>query len=333
MRIRGDYPERLRAILEHAARFAEVLTRVEETEPQAVWVRGRTGELRSVMLGALRAWREGSIGDVAAGDAILQLLDDMHRMVVTHCGGSTSLGCCRSDDAITFQGEDPTWPARPAERECQTEDTTLEAAWRDGPEILARVREGMKIIEAHARSLEKRIGNFCPGEDLRAFGREGLLDAARSFNEERGVPFSGWAGLRIRFAMIDGVRKWGGVPRKALQELRGLEDELRQSVGKLPASMRESWASTPMSVTPSSVDRTLHTEEPNPEEQLASEQLKSAVTRAVGQLGASEQELLREYYYEERTLEEAAHSVGRSTSWASRLHARVLDTLRGNVIE
>ena len=52
-------------------------------------------------------------------------------------------------------------------------------------------------------------------DDLRSFGREGLLQAARTFDPTRGVPFRRWANLRIKGAMIDGVRAVGHACRGA----------------------------------------------------------------------------------------------------------------------
>ena len=44
-------------------------------------------------------------------------------------------------------------------------------------------------------------------DDLVSFGREGLLDAARRYDESRGVPFRVYASFRVRGATYDGVRR------------------------------------------------------------------------------------------------------------------------------
>ncbi|MDP9036677.1 MAG: hypothetical protein M3O50_17890 [Myxococcota bacterium] len=86
--------------------------------------------------------------------------------------------------------------------------------------MLARFQEGLPLVKGHAHAIARRVGPGCTLDDLRALGREGLLDAARSFNESRGVPFERWASLRIRNAMIDGVRRWGAAPFRARQRLQ-----------------------------------------------------------------------------------------------------------------
>ena len=66
-----------------------------------------------------------------------------------------------------------------------------------------------------------------------SFGREGLLDAARRYDPERGVPFRAYANFRVRGAIIDGVRVVGRLPRRAHERLRGLEAAVRTSEGAL----------------------------------------------------------------------------------------------------
>jgi len=332
MRIRPEYPEKLRNVLEHAARMANVLAGFEKEEPHAIWARGRVSELRAATLAAVRAWRDDTLGLDEAVGGMVRHLDAMHRLAVEHIGGSTRLACCGPHDAITSEGEDPTWPSRPVKPECETVDTTLKAAWVDGPEILARVREGLRAVEIHACAIERRIGHQCPGDDLRAFGREGLLDAARSYSEHRGIPFAGWAALRIRSAMIDGIRRWGGVSRGVLQQLRAL-DEAESDV----AVTRPSSASWPtagvVSVRPGSVERTVPDESLTPEELVAEREMTTAGTNAMAKLSPAERGILTGCYLEERTLEDAAQKLGHKRSWACKLRARALAVLREEVRE
>ena len=86
--------------------------------------------------------------------------------------------------------------------------TTEQAGWVDSPEVLARVNDGLGVVDEVAGAVVRRVGRrFVPVDDLKAYGRKGLLDAARSFKDEG--PFSAWARLRIRSAMFDGLSAWG----------------------------------------------------------------------------------------------------------------------------
>ena len=52
-------------------------------------------------------------------------------------------------------------------------------------------------------------------DDLIAYGAKGLLDAASTFDEARGVPFIAFARHRIRGAMVDGIRAQCWFSRRA----------------------------------------------------------------------------------------------------------------------
>src|SRR5262249_35923924 len=52
-------------------------------------------------------------------------------------------------------------------------------------------------------------------EDLIAYGRRGLLDAASRFDATNGAPFRAFARPRIHGAIIDGIRREGWFARRA----------------------------------------------------------------------------------------------------------------------
>jgi RNA polymerase sigma factor for flagellar operon FliA len=223
----------------------------------------------------------------------------------------------------------------------------------DSPEVLARVREGLSVVDAIARQKSRQLGRSIDFEELVSFGREGLLAAARSFDASRGVPFRSWAILRVRGAMLDGVRRQGALPRRAFNRLRRLEAEQQAAESRevepagegSPADhdrrltvylLRMATALTVRVVTPSGAEREVPSEEPSPEEAYARAELSLAIHRAIGALPKNERVLVERYYFGGLSLEEAGAELGLSKSWASRLHARaiaqVADTLRKTVI-
>src|SRR5579862_2039713 len=81
----------------------------------------------------------------------------------------------------------------------------------------------MDLVDVAARQMTRSVARTVTLDDLRSFGHEGLLQAARTFDPSRGVPFRRWANVRIRGAMIDGLRQWGGLPRRLYRELRAMD--------------------------------------------------------------------------------------------------------------
>ncbi|MEO0421390.1 MAG: RNA polymerase sigma factor FliA [Pseudomonadota bacterium] len=86
---------------------------------------------------------------------------------------------------------------------------------------------GDALVLQHA-SLVKRIAYHLLGrlpptvdvEDLIQAGMIGLLEAARNYSSEGGANFTTFAGIRIRGAMLDEVRKVDWAPRPLWRQLR-----------------------------------------------------------------------------------------------------------------
>jgi RNA polymerase sigma factor FliA len=215
----------------------------------------------------------------------------------------------------------------------------------DTPEMLARFHAELDLVDVNARQVARRLA--APSvtlDDLRSFGREGLLQAARSFDATRGVPFRRWANMRIRGAMIDGVRQWGHLPRRVYHELRAMSagDDVQEA-------LVEEHAATPAS-TPEAADRRLSTylagvataiavgsiaayedlgdeRDPSPEELAAKAELVAQVRAVVRRLPDAERTLIERHYFGDETLDHAAASLGLSKSWGSRLHARAIERI------
>src|SRR5579883_357620 len=93
----------------------------------------------------------------------------------------------------------------------------------DSPEVLARFHRERDLVEKVARQIKRLMAVPQSIAELRSYGDEGLLGAARTFDESRGVPFRRFANLRVRGAIIDGVRSCADVPRSVWEELRRIE--------------------------------------------------------------------------------------------------------------
>ena len=101
----------------------------------------------------------------------------------------------------------------------------------DSPEILERFQAQLELVDIVARQVARTVGPVVELDDLRSFGREGLLDAARKFDSARGVPFRAYANFRVRGAIIDGIRSLAQLPRRTYERLNGMSAALRVSEG------------------------------------------------------------------------------------------------------
>jgi RNA polymerase sigma factor for flagellar operon FliA len=217
----------------------------------------------------------------------------------------------------------------------------------DAPETLSRFHAELDLVDIIARQLGRRIARTVTLDDLRSFGREGLLHAARTFDPSRGVPFRRWANLRIRGAMIDGLRQWGSLPRRLYRDLRAFEagdcvlESYDEEDAAHPATTPEAadarltsylaGIATAMAVgaiAASPVEGAERgSQDATPEDLLGEAELLARVRQIVATLPAQERTLIEHHYFGGETLDQAAASLGLSKSWGSRLHARAIESI------
>ncbi len=215
----------------------------------------------------------------------------------------------------------------------------------DPPNILHRLHEHLPLVDIICHQLRKQLGAAVRMDDLVSYGREGLLSAARTFDPTRGVPFRRWANIRIRGAVLDGIRASSSLPRSVYSRLRAMEDADR---------MRDGFSNEVSRVgTPEDADRCLgeylsamataialgfrgagvdELGEPTDrarsvEETLVREELFAAIRTSIKELPVTERTLIQRHYFDGVTFEQAASELGLSKSWASRLHARAVGYL------
>lgn len=216
----------------------------------------------------------------------------------------------------------------------------------DSPEVLARVKDGMDLVEIVIRMMKRELGGGGLSlDEMRSYGQEALLKAARTFDPARGVPFRRWANLRIRGSIIDGIRTQQ-LPRRLYEKLRAIEAAdhvqealLEEDAAQPPrdaeaadarldhylATMATAVAVTKCTLTSNDELDRLKLESMTPEEALSRAELASTIREVVAARPEAERKLLEAYYIEDQTLEVVATSMGLSKSWASRLHTRALE--------
>jgi len=227
------------------------------------------------------------------------------------------------------------------------------ASPQDTPQILERFHSHLDLVDVIARQLARELGRTVELDDLRSMGQQGLLEAARRFDEGRGVSFRRFANYRVRGSMLDGIRKSAPLPRRAHARIRALEAALLVSEaaaedaqpGALPVApdpkasdqkLTEHLAdmATAMAMgllaTPaigdegelSAVDTSI-----SPEDAVAQAELRELVVSALDDLPEDERTLVRRHYLEGERFDQVAASLGLSKSWGSRLHTRAIARL------
>ena len=198
------------------------------------------------------------------------------------------------------------------------------------------------------------VSNAVDFDDLVSYGIFGLIDAIEKFDNQKGVKFETYASLRIRGAVIDGLRSLDWVPRSLRQKSKQLDDtyaQLENELGREPTNDDlavklglsvdevEDEIKKSSLVSLISFDDYLEThhetaepasdaEDESPEHQLDQKELKQTLASAIQNLTEKEQMVVTLYYYEELTLKEISKVMNVSESRASQIHSKAMMKLR-----
>ena len=218
-----------------------------------------------------------------------------------------------------------------------------------------RIVGGIPFVEALARRMASSMPNSIDVGDLVQDGVLGLIDAARRFDEDRGIKFETFAERRVRGAMIDALRKdaWPRGVRRQRRELDAAREALRRELGHEP-SMAELAArvgsdekrlsrtivrintieaTSPLATGEHFDENCLPTalvpSEPDaPDTAYEKLETRARVRTAMQSLPWREQKVIGLYYYGEVTMKEIGAQIGVNESRVSQLHARAIRRLR-----
>lgn len=207
----------------------------------------------------------------------------------------------------------------------------------------------LPLVGYHVAELIRRVPAHVQREDLAAAGALALVQAARAFNPELGVPFGRYAALRVRGAMVDELRSMDWAPRATRHRARRLNevrDQLTAALNRTPT--REELAEalgadvTAVDAAQGDVDRrvlSLDAESAASAENLASSALspedRVIVTERLRYLDAAVAELperlrvvIEGLFIYDRPVAELADELGVTQSRISQLRSQALQMLK-----
>jgi RNA polymerase sigma factor for flagellar operon FliA len=188
-------------------------------------------------------------------------------------------------------------------------------------------------------------------------GMIGLLEAAQRYSATKGATFETYAGIRIRGAMVDEIRKGDWVPRsvhrnarrvaraiKAVEDREGREaqdvevaEELDMELSEYHATLSDTNSGRLFSLDELNESGELPIQEletsDNPLDDLSSDAFRSSLAAAIEQLPEREKLVLSLYYNEELNLKEIGAVLGVSESRVSQIHSQAALRLRGRLAE
>lgn len=105
-------------------------------------------------------------------------------------------------------------------------------------ELTQRIEAHLPLVRHIVFQVAVHFPRHVDREDLARAGALGLVEAARRYDEQRGVPFDRFAAQRIRGAILDAVRAADWAPRSVrnlARRLEGVEQQLATELGRVPS--------------------------------------------------------------------------------------------------
>lgn len=171
-----------------------------------------------------------------------------------------------------------------------------------------------------ARRMRVPTGVVMGRDDIESAAIIGLIDAVDRYDPERGVPFEGYAGLRIRGAILDELRRLDDRSRGERQRARTVAADTEPEIGAYGATL--------------SLDMLLETgdrdwaADDDTTDRYEHQDLRMRVESALRCLPPRQREVLARYYGDSLTLRESAAKMGISEARACQLHGRAIHNLR-----
>ncbi|PTU30550.1 RNA polymerase sigma factor FliA [Stenotrophobium rhamnosiphilum] len=220
-------------------------------------------------------------------------------------------------------------------------------------ELLARYGELVKRIAHH---LSARLPTSVDVNDLIQGGLIGLIEAARHYSDDKGASFETYAGIRIRGAMLDELRKSDWAPRsvhrlarsaaKAMHEIEqatGREARDAEVAEKLSVSLSEYHAISADAARCQILSMDAHAPDEegfdypdgssSPMDQLQQSEFQHDLAENIGNLPEREKLVLSLYYEEEMNLREIGATLNISESRVCQIHGQALLRLKARMHE
>jgi len=219
-------------------------------------------------------------------------------------------------------------------------------------------RETEALVMRHAE-LVKRIAYHLAGrlpasvevDDLIQAGMLGLLEAAANYSEGRGASFETYAGIRIRGAMLDGLRKLDWAPRSVHRKARAVAKAIRELESEYGREARDVEVAERMgmklseyhrivedsagcqisSLTTEEGEMTLTDSSADPFRDVVDEDFRAALAEAIAGLPERERLVMSLYYDDELNLKEIGVALRVSESRICQIHGQALVRLQARL--
>lgn len=217
------------------------------------------------------------------------------------------------------------------------------------------------LVKYVANMLPSRLHAAAESEDVMAWGLIGLLNAIESYDPSRNTKFESYAIYRIKWSILDELRRQDWVPRRVRMRAQEIdrtatalsqtlsrvptEEEVANAVGMTVSEYRKfleqySRAQTSSLEARMEMNERIGTEfhslimdhgARNPQSEADQASLREEITEAIGELKEQERLVATFYFYEGLTLKEIGRTLNLTEGRISQVLHRALVKLRENL--
>jgi RNA polymerase sigma factor for flagellar operon FliA len=221
----------------------------------------------------------------------------------------------------------------------------------DDTERDALITRHIPVVTHIVRETLGRVPSHVNRDDLTSAGLAALVQASKSFDAERGVPFARYAATRARGAILDELRGVDWASRSVRRRARDLDATRSQLAGILgrmptPQEVADAVGMTMAEIAQNeddiaraqvlslqgaqdaSLEDMLPSGGPTPEQLVEHRERLTYLVEAVAELPERLRIVISDYFLEERPMAEIAAELGVTESRVSQMRAEALVLLR-----
>jgi len=219
------------------------------------------------------------------------------------------------------------------------------------------VNQHAPLVKRIAHHLLMRMPSSVQLDDLIQSGMIGLLEAARKYDVSKGASFETYAGIRIRGAMLDEIRRGDWAPRSVHRKSRQVAEAVKTVESRTGTDAKDHEVAEELGMeletyytilqdasgsrlfsfddlTEGGDDSALESasgEISGPSDELQADMFRNQLAGAIDTLPEREKLVLALYYDEELNLKEIGEILGVSESRVSQIHSQAALRLRARL--
>lgn len=171
---------------------------------------------------------------------------------------------------------------------------------------------GLSLVRQIAASVARRLPRHVDRDELVSLGALGWVEARVRFDASRGVPFAGFAAMRIRGAILDGLRACDPLSRG---ERKRAKADCAPTAPRVIADERELEAAAAADLGAC--------------ELLQHEELRAELGAALDQLSARERYIVQRHFFDDVPMRALGVELGVTESRISQIITATIGKLRG----